>query len=572
MASISFFDQRTSKGMRTPEDRSVGRSLPFYSVLLCVLFLSSCSWLQGLSTPAISDSGAMIVRYGSYIYSIGGKDSSGDIVPAVKMARINLDGSGQPQALVWSETAPLPEGRAFGAAFAAAYATSGLMYVLGGDDGSGPTSTVFYTSINATDGTLGFGTERRWEQNTISLDSSRSHAAWEINDGRIFLIGGKNPWGAVDSIVHARLYADGGIGQWYTSPQKLPSARYGAASTIYNGSLWVAGGASASNVVKNELVSFTIGSNGLLSNRVVATLPKALYSPLLLSDDDSMLLCGGYDAQFTSSQTVYRGQGSTWSGQSTSLDAEGPSSSRAAGTLFYLKKAQAEGPAEICQESSFALAPDRINVVPGSGMVYTGCPIRLKAEPGVTVHYRPDGSTVSIADSVWSAYNIPSATTLSLCAFSSGGLASPQAHMAYRTSTLGWFVSVSGDLPIKASGAGLDTVYLRDDIYTATSVPVAEVWCCLTVLRRERFAFSFADSAVGGSGYTARAKLSLFEVEPSRNTEVLDDSGAPVLDYTTGTTGQPFLLTLNPDSYYLRIEDLAATPAGQTIGVAFTRR
>jgi len=522
------------------------------------------------------DSGAVIVRHGSYLYKIGGKDDTGAITSTVLMARITLDADGNPAPLMWTETATLPEGRAFAAVFAA----GNFMYVLGGDDDYGPTSTIFFTSVKAADGTLGFGAARTWQSATIPLDGERSHAAWEVHDGRVFLIGGKDLSGATDSIIHARITQDGPLGQWYQSPQKLPSARYDSASTIRAGILMVAGGASQSGNVLAELVSFPIGAYGLLESRSTTVLPKALSRPLLLSDGDSALLGGGYDSDALESLEMYRFQGGAWFPEAGSITAEGPSSGRSSGALWYVEQpSSSSSAAGVGQKAESTIATDRLVIVPGSGMVVSDSYIRMKAEPGVTIRYRRDAGIVSASDSVWvwnttTPGKITATGAISFKGFSSDGSTSEQVQMDYRIrATGGIIVSVYGDLVVKSPGEGLDTINIRDNIYDPLAAKKINAWCRLKIYEKTPLSLSFADanSPDGGMGYTANIKLSVFESD--YYTTVLDESGMPVLECTTIDTDQPLLMTLNPGDYYILIQDInAPAPGGRILGLAFSRR
>ena len=534
---------------------------------LCVLLLLPVLAGCWLTPPKETDvSGGMLLRHGSYLYRIGGKTYNGSVSKTILMAKMNLDGSGKVSPLQWVQTAPLPEGRAYAAVFAA----GDLLYVLGGEGDNGTiTSTAYYTSINPDDGTLGFGDTKFWEQNMVPMPNKLSHAALEIYDGRVFLIGGKTPQGAVDSIMHARLYQDGMIGQWYASPQKLPSARYGVASTIHNDALVVAGGVDATDTVLNDLATYPIGSYGLLDIPQAAELPKALYAPVLLSNGGSLILAGGYDSQLKGSDACYSYTGSAWTEEQFSIKAEGPTSGRAAGDIWYVQQARLKNLAVIKQLTGLALAPDRPIIIPGSGLVPVGRTIRAKAEPGTTLYYH-NGTAPSDAweplDSISSLTTPVSYTFASFSPSYPSEKASPEVTSTYSMRATSFFVSVSGVLELKEPGSGLDTINIRDSVDDAASAPLSLVWCRLTVNAYDEMQLSFADadSPAGGS-YTGRVKLTLFEVD--LYTVALDVNGLPVQEYTSGTP-QPIRLSLQPGSYYLRIEDLDGL-TGRTMGLAF---
>ena len=488
------------------------------------------------------------------------------------MARINLDASGKPLPLEWSETTALPEGRSFGAAFAA----RNTMYVLGGDNDSGPTSTIFATGISVTDGTLGYDASRYWETSQQPLASPRSHMALAVYDGRIFLIGGKAGISLDSSIVHARFYeSTGWPGQWYDSPQKLPFALYGSGATVLNGRLIVAGGVNSAKKASDLFISYALGSDGLLSDPQQSTLPQALAYPACVADGDSLLVAGGYDSTLLASGTVYRRRDSGWTTEVASAGAEGPSSGKAAGTIWFAVQSPDDSSIGVSQVSGLTSTPDRLIVIPGSGMVPKGAVVYLQPEPepGTKVHYRTDSNEVTLADPVWpsTTTTIGANSTLSFRSFASDGSASEQVRMQYGVRTSSFFTWVSGDFSVKAAGADLDTFSVSDNLFNPSSEAYSTAWGRLNLNEKTNLALSFADhdSSGGAAVYSGRIKLTLYEGD--LYSEVPDINGVPVKGYTTSTATQPILLTLNPGSYLLLIEDLDVAK-GRTFGLAFRSR
>ena len=472
-------------------------SLKMTQGLLCLCVLLLLPLLAGcwLTPPKATDvSGGMLVRHGSYLYRVGGKNYFGAVSTTIQMARMNLDDSGMVAPLQWVQTTPLPEGRAYAAVFAA----GDLLYVLGGEGDNGTlTSTIYYTRINPDDGTLGFGDTKFWEKNSIPMPEKLSHAALEIYDGRIFLIGGKTPQGAVDSIIHARLYQDGMIGQWYTSPQKLPSPRYGAASTIHNDALVVAGGADAEDTALNDLATYPIGSCGLLGDQQAAVLPKALYAPVLLSDGDTLILAGGYDNELKGSEASYRYSDGAWTEEQFAIKAEGPTSGRAAGDLWYVQQSRLKNCSVIKQLTGLELAPDRPIIFPGSGLVPVGSPVRAKAEPGTTLYYHAGTDPSDAWEPLDSISTLTTPVSYTFGAFSPSypsEAASAQVNSTYRMRSTSFLVSVSGVLELKEPASGLATINMRDHIDDTISTPLSLVWCRLTVNTNDDMQLSFADA------------------------------------------------------------------------------
>ncbi|MFA5809968.1 MAG: hypothetical protein WC935_06505 [Thermoleophilia bacterium] len=546
--------------------------------------LGGCSLLGLVGLNEIQlGSGTMIVRYGAYIYRIGGTDSLGDIRTTIMMAKAT-DALGQPLSsnapLEWIETASLPEGRAFGAAFA----VRNMMYIIGGDSDSGPTATVFTTKINATDGTLGIGTSRFWETSSMPLATPRSHMAWVIHDGRLFLIGGKNGNGAESSIVHARFYVETGrTGRWYESPQKLPAVLYGAGAAVLDGRLEIAGGINSWKRASNRIFSYALGADGLLSDFQEGTLPKALSYPVCIPDGDSLLVAGGYDSDNLASQSVYRRRNAAWITEAATMGAEGPTFAKIADVIWFGGQSPDDDDTGVDRVSGFTSTPDRLIVIPGSGMVPANSVVYMKPEPGTTVRYRTDTNEVTSADTAWTWDNettkkrISASSTLSLRSFYADGTAGEQVPMQYEVRSAIFFTWISGDFSVKSATAGLETASVSDNLFNPASTGYTTAWGRLILDQKVNLALSFADRDSTGSlvAYTGRIKLTLYEDDLF--TVVPDIDGVPVRDYTTASSSQPILLKLNPGAYHLRIEEQYETAPGTlqtggTFGLAFRQR
>jgi len=536
-----------------------------------MLSLGGCSLFDYLNfSKPTPGSGTMIVRHGSYIYRIGGMDEVGSVSSEILMAKINLDGSGQPMPLEWTGTGFLPEGRAFGAAFAA----GNLMYVLGGIDDNDPTTTVFMTRINA-DGTLGYGASRDWERSPMPLASPRSHMAWVLHDGRVFLVGGRNATGPESSIVLARFYeSTGRLGQWYESPQKLPSRVHSAGAAVLDGRLEIVGGIHAFTRASDGHVSYLLGPDGLLSDPRYTVLPKALAYPLCVADGDSLLVGGGYDSDFMPSSTVYRFRNGSWTTADVSLEAEGPTYGKAAGTLWFAKPPSEEGLVGIGKAAGFSPTPERLVVIPGSGLGPRNAIIYMKPEPGTTIRYRTDLEEVGAGDPLWNldtTNRITGDISRSFRSFTEDGSAGEQVRMQYRIRPTGFFSWISGNLPLKGAGAALDTINVSDNLFDPTSTGYSSAWGRLNLSQPALVELTFADTNSPGMSavYSGRIRLTLYEDD--LYTEVLDIYGAPVRNCTTETVSAPILLKLNPGSYHLLIEDRDGQ-TGRTFGLAFRQR
>ncbi|MEJ5183617.1 MAG: hypothetical protein WHT81_00695, partial [Rectinemataceae bacterium] len=522
--------------------------------------------------PAVMlGSGAMLVRYGNYLYRLGGKDASGTLSDKCYMAALEFDAGGNPLPLNWVETAAMPAARAYGAAFAG----RDRMYVLGGEGPSGPTSTIFVTAINS-DGTLGYGTSHFWEVSLNPMASPRSHMGWAVHDGRVFLIGGLGPAGPEKSIVHARMWqTTGWPGVWYASPQELPAELFGLGATIEGGRLYVAGGYDSSGLPSTQVTSWALGADGLLSDPQGDTLPEAIGYPICLGDEGALIIGGGYRASNMPSSKVYRREGALWSLQPSVANAQGPSVGRARDAVWCMKNSQSVAEPVVERLDGLGLPPEAPLVLPGSGMVPTNTAIQLKAAPDTTVRYRTDHAPVTVSDPVWneaSPLKITADTLMAFRAFAADGTPSAQVNMDYRVRPASFFVWVSGDFTLKEVGdTTLQNISLTDNMFNPATTGYTGIWGRLVVSSPTAIALTVRDAACPGyeAVYTGRVRFSLFEGD--LYTEVVDIEGKAVRNLLPPTATQPILLYLNPGAYYLRIDDLDGL-SGRTVGAAFRKR
>ncbi|MDP2790124.1 MAG: chitobiase/beta-hexosaminidase C-terminal domain-containing protein [Rectinemataceae bacterium] len=508
--------------------------------------------------------GSMLLRHGAWLYRIGGLDESSLISASTRMASVDSSGNMG----TWQDTAPLPLGTRHGAALAA----GNLVYVFGGRTDGGLVSTIYFTSMNAADGTLGFGAGRRWESNLRPLPEARAYAACVLHDGWIFLIGGEIASGATNSIIRARLYQDGQVGQWYKSAQVLPDAFWGAAAAVLGNRLYVAGGANLLGV-KHDVVSFALGEYGSLSDRRGETsLPKALQEAVLVADREDLILAGGFEA-VEGSNAVNRYGGGTWAATTSTAAAAGPSSGRAGGVLLYLPQSSAGSPVPM-RLDGLALAPAAPVMIPGSGMVPNNSPIRVVAEPGVTVRYRTDGGTPTVADPVYpgtpikvSAGTLPS-MQISLAAFSADGTSSPIMQRSYRVRATGMFVLIENTLTIHP--AGYSSLEHRTMQETGSGgsppTPVDLLWYRMRIDTAGTYRLNWAD-ADENAAYSARLMLSVYEVD--LYTEVPDLADISARDRRGGTAA-PLHFALNSGDYYVLVSDIDSL-TGRDFGLALAK-
>lgn len=190
-----------------------------------------------------------------FLYVIGGVEYN-STRKDVQYASINSDGSLGP----WAYTTALPNP----SAGLAAVAYNGYLYVLGGTQGgAGLTNTVLYAPINA-DGSLGL-----WNT-TASFSWPRlQHTAVAANGYMYIIAGDSTGTGAAHSDVqYAPINPNGTLGGW-TFTTDLPFPRFCQTSVVWNGRVYVLGGATEGGLpggLLNDVISAVVNPDGTLGS------------------------------------------------------------------------------------------------------------------------------------------------------------------------------------------------------------------------------------------------------------------------------------------------------------------
>lgn len=543
----------------------------------CMLYLSLLLVLTGCPDapnipifPPVEKSGAMLVSHGDYLYFLGGVDEFGKVSSRTYVATIPRDSE---QELVWTETTPMPFGRAYGAVFA----VGNLLFVAGGRDDTGAVSTIYYTSISSSDGTLGFsGTPRFWERNPNDLPYALSHASHVLHDGRVFLIGGKTSDGMSDSIIHARVWQKGPVGMWYTSAQRLPSGRHGTGATIWYDSadssrpyLLIAGGIDSHGSVLRETTAFAIGKSGKLAPSVPTTsLPKALFSPLVLSDASQVWVAGGADNAMQLSSTAYRATNlsGSWTVDGAQVSAEGPFAGRGNGRIWFIEQG-----VDVASDINFwepvEFGPAAPVIGPGSGIVQSNTTVTARGEAGTTVSY-------STGNDQWNDISLLGKIATDQVLFfkstsSDTMIDSPVIVREYQIRPLSFLVPISGSIQLQDQEDSLSTIYLTDDLKSADATGRSYIWAKFRLFAQTDISIRWEDaSSAEDNPYTANIVLSLFEEDLL--SETLSTSGDAIVDLSIGTT-QPVEATLQSGTYYFLFEDADGT-TGRSFGLSVSQR
>jgi N-acetylneuraminic acid mutarotase len=253
------------------------------------------------TTPLPSASeGHASVVYNNRIYVIGGADEHG-----LKAEVFFSDASPNGAITSWTATTPLPEPRTD--ITNAATIWNNYIYVVGGQGGGSPgeRNTVWYAEIKS-DGTLG-----SWIVTTSIPWSGRMHFA-RVWNGRIYVGGGAYyGTGLTDSVVYAEINSDGSLGNWiYTT--SLPLA-YGAMGAIVkDGKIYLIGGTSTwggPGLSHNEVFYATINSDGSIGSWLATTpLPdRRETTGAILLGEDIYVIGGLKNPEHVLYDTVWKG-------------------------------------------------------------------------------------------------------------------------------------------------------------------------------------------------------------------------------------------------------------------------
>lgn len=219
------------------------------------------------------------VEYNGFVYNVAGTTNSGDTA-AVYYAPLNANGS----VGTWQTSThafPVTVHRASIAAY------NGYMYVLDGLSGASLLNTVYYTKINS-DGSIG-----AWQSTTAVPDAMDAASAVAYN-GYIYMIGGGDSGGDVNTAYYAPLNANGTVGTWSTT-STLPAVMRRAEATINNGYVYLVGGLNGSGNPSNTVFYAKFNANGTLGSWQTSTnaLPTAVFDSTSVIDDGYIYNAGG---------------------------------------------------------------------------------------------------------------------------------------------------------------------------------------------------------------------------------------------------------------------------------------
>jgi len=489
---------------------------------------------------SLSSIGAGFFSWGGYLYVIGGYDASGTLRSEVWRATVASDGSVGD----WEQEDSLPKG----IAYAACVATGNMAYVIGGMDSSGLRETIYYTLINS-DGSLGFSSST-WETNTIELPEARAAAAPLVLHGRVFLFGGHGSSGTTSSIISARLWSDGQVGQWYETPIPLPAAGEGYAAALFEDELWIAGGSS------DVVYRTSIDDDGMPSSWSSETIPGGPTAyPALGSSGDGLILFGGVNEETGLYGRTRVWDGSAWA-SSTPVQAWGSRGIVMANTLFAplsVGGTDAPGLASISIATAKADVP---LISPGTGTIATNAALKYSTYPGDTIRYTtaaygetPAEPTSSSA--VWTSSSVVSATaSYAFRAFRDGEAPSDVLYESYRVRSSSFFVLTQGTVPYGATSEAYTAYTLAETYSDGSQTEVSSVWYKVAVSSQAALSLAWIDADDDAQTYSASIQLSLYESDLYTLVRLCDGSEFYEVE---GDASNAVDMTLGTGTYYLQI-------------------
>ena len=215
------------------------------------------------STFTTTRRGSQTVAYNGYLYVMGG-DAGSTPGTTIRRATLNTDGT----IGTFSTDTPLSTGLTY----FSAVAHNGYMYVVGGctsafsscTTSGNNVATVYRSAISQSDGSLG-----AWNTDTAFTTARYGLSAVAYN-GYLYVMGGLNGSTFQSDIQYHAIGASGAIsGAWSTSSYTISTARAYAGSAVNAGKLYIAGGCSAGALTctssQNDIQYGTFGTSGELT-------------------------------------------------------------------------------------------------------------------------------------------------------------------------------------------------------------------------------------------------------------------------------------------------------------------
>ena len=192
----------------------------------------------------------------------------------------------------WKPTSPLPESRS---SHEATLLLDGRVLITGGQDlGNHPmTTTLLYDPVS-----------NQWSDSGSLSEARKGHSATLLPNGSVLVAGGVDD--SSNYLRSAELF-DSASGRW-RNVANMPFARSGhGAAPLPDGRILLIGGATGetwrSSVVLSTTVVYDPKTDTWLDG---PSLPAARYGALVLSNEESIYVIGGYDENSQPTDTVFR--------------------------------------------------------------------------------------------------------------------------------------------------------------------------------------------------------------------------------------------------------------------------
>jgi hypothetical protein len=200
-------------------------------------------------------------------------DASGNTLLAVDTSNFGVTFLGSPSRDVgaWktNATAITPSARSASASVTA----NGYVYLLGGGtgaDGSGTVNTVLYAKLNA-DGSVG-----AWTTSANNLATGVAQAGAAVVNGYVYVVGGETTGGnsgtVTATVQYAKLNADGSTGAWKATTS-LQTGVADCGVTTYNGYLYCVAGFTSAGTPQAYTQYIKVNSDGSLPSAWTNTTP-----------------------------------------------------------------------------------------------------------------------------------------------------------------------------------------------------------------------------------------------------------------------------------------------------------
>lgn len=185
------------------------------------------------------------VAYDGYLYVLGGNGGAPGPENDVQYAAIQPDGS----ILAWNPTSSMTSGRQY----FPAVAHKGYMYAFGGDN-AGVQNSVEFATINPN------GTLSAWSLTNSFTTARQGHSAVGLS-GRVYILGGFDGAGYLNDVQLATIGGTGTLGAW-SGTTSFTTARTEHSSFVYNGRVYVVGGANGSGPMSSvESAAISVGGS-----------------------------------------------------------------------------------------------------------------------------------------------------------------------------------------------------------------------------------------------------------------------------------------------------------------------